>query len=172
MRQSLPGFHAQHHSHSDAVQPTHARFSCTPDLSAIPPNYGRSFGHFCSGDFAVRSEIGNASRIVHGGTNAVTPGAFQNPTCHKVGPVSAPTGTNPSTMPICWTDAQGVLNTSGPLQAVGTTPISVIGPVLLKNQGATLPLKSSDVSGGVLVTRRGASHTIADPTNEAYPTGS
>src|SRR4051794_5403719 len=47
----------------------------------------------------TRAELANASRLLHGGTNAVTPGPFQNPSCHNVGPVSAPTGTNPSIMP-------------------------------------------------------------------------
>src|SRR3954449_11376307 len=90
----------------------------------------------------VRAEITNASRILHGGTNAVTPGAFQNPTCHNVGPVSAPTGTNPSIMAICWTDAQGVLNTSGPLQAVGTT-----GPMTLMGLGSSFDLDLANVWG-------------------------
>src|SRR3954449_11447235 len=90
----------------------------------------------------VRSEIANASRIVHGGTNAVTPGPFQNPTCHNVGPVSAPTGTNPSIMPICWTDAQGVLNTNGPLQRGGTT-----GPMTLMGLGSSFDLDLANVWG-------------------------
>ena len=41
------------------------------------------------------------------------------------------------------------------------------GAVLLKNDGSTLPITQSDLSGGVLVTGPGAEYTIADPTGEA-----
>src|SRR4029079_12764926 len=47
--------------------------------------------------------------------------------CHNVGPVSAPTGTNPSISYICWTDAQGVLNTSGPNARGSTAPMTLMG---------------------------------------------
>src|SRR5215475_3055641 len=49
----------------------------------------------------TRDQLANASKLLHDGANGA---------CHNVGPVSAPTGTNPSIAPICWTDAQGVLN--------------------------------------------------------------
>ena len=39
--------------------------------------------------------------------------------------------------------------------------------MLLKNDGCTLPITKSDLSGGVLVTGPGAEYTIADPTGEA-----
>lgn len=70
----------------------------------------------------TRAEIANASKLLHDGANGA---------CHNVGPVSAPTGTNPSIAPICWTDAQGVLNTSGP-NARGST-----GPTTLMALGST-----------------------------------
>jgi beta-glucosidase len=41
------------------------------------------------------------------------------------------------------------------------------GAVLLQNNGSTLPITKSDVSGGVLLTGPGAEYTIADPTGEA-----
>jgi beta-glucosidase len=41
------------------------------------------------------------------------------------------------------------------------------GAVLLKNNGSALPIRKSDLSGGVLVTGPGAEYTIADPTGEA-----
>jgi beta-glucosidase len=41
------------------------------------------------------------------------------------------------------------------------------GAVLLQNNGSTLPITTSDLSGGVLVTGPGAEYTIADPTGEA-----
>ena len=40
--------------------------------------------------------------------------------------MSAPTGTNPSIAPICWTDAQGVLNTSGPNNRGSTGPTTLM----------------------------------------------
>ena len=66
----------------------------------------------------TRAEIANASRLLHDGANGA---------CHNVGPVSAPTGTNPSIAPICWTDAQGVLNTSGPNARGSTGPMTLMG---------------------------------------------
>jgi hypothetical protein len=53
----------------------------------------------------TEAQIANASILLHGGTN---------PTCNNVGPTAAPTGTNPSIIPMCWTDAQGVKTFSGP----------------------------------------------------------
>ena len=70
----------------------------------------------------TRAQLTNADALLHDGTNS---------TCHNVGPVSAPTGTTPSIAPPCWTDAQGVLNTSGN-NARGST-----GPTTLMSLGAT-----------------------------------
>jgi beta-glucosidase len=70
----------------------------------------------------TREELAKASQLLHDGLND---------SCHNVGPVSAPTGTDPSIAPICWTDAQGVLNTSGP-NARGST-----GPTTLMALGST-----------------------------------
>ena len=70
----------------------------------------------------TQAQLANASALLHDGPNA---------TCHNVGPVSAPTGTTPSITPICWTDAQGVLNTSG-TNARGST-----GPTTLMALGST-----------------------------------
>jgi beta-glucosidase len=70
----------------------------------------------------TQAQLANASALLHDGPNS---------TCHNVGPVSAPTGTTPSITPICWTDAQGVLNTSGN-NARGST-----GPTTLMALGAT-----------------------------------
>ena len=66
----------------------------------------------------TRDELANASKLLHDGPNG---------SCHNVGPVSAPTGTNPSIAPICWTDAQGVLNTSGPNARGSTGPMTLMG---------------------------------------------
>jgi beta-glucosidase len=63
-------------------------------------------------------QLANASKLLHDGPNG---------SCHNVGPVSAPTGTNPSIAPICWTDAQGVLNTSGPNARGSTAPMTLMG---------------------------------------------
>src|SRR5690349_20537214 len=65
----------------------------------------------------TRAELANASKLLHDGPNG---------SCHNVGPVSAPTGTNPSIAPICWTDAQGVLNTSGPNARGSTAPTTLM----------------------------------------------
>jgi len=70
----------------------------------------------------TQAQLANADALLHDGPNS---------TCHNVGPVSAPTGTTPSITPICWTDAQGVLNTSGN-NARGST-----GPTTLMALGAT-----------------------------------
>jgi beta-glucosidase len=66
----------------------------------------------------TRDQLANASKLLHDGANGA---------CHNVGPVSAPTGTNPSIAPICWTDAQGVLNTSGPNTRGSTGPMTLMG---------------------------------------------
>src|SRR4051794_14204469 len=65
----------------------------------------------------TRDELVNASALLHDGANG---------SCHNVGPVAAPTGTNPSIAPICWTDAQGVLNTSGPNTRGSTGPTTLM----------------------------------------------
>ena len=70
----------------------------------------------------TRAQLANADALLHDGLS---------PSCHNVGPVSAPTGTTPSIQQICWTDAQGVLNTSGN-NARGST-----GPTTLMSLGAT-----------------------------------
>src|SRR4051812_31807372 len=62
-------------------------------------------------------QLANAGKLLHDGPNGA---------CHNVGPVSAPTGTNPSIAPICWTDAQGVLNTSGPNTRGSTGPTTLM----------------------------------------------
>jgi beta-glucosidase len=76
------------------------------------------------------AQIQNAGRLVHDGTSS---------SCHNVGPVNAPTGldatgvpvagtnTSPAIPPICWTDAQGVLNTSGPNTRGSTGPMTLMG---------------------------------------------
>src|SRR4051794_5645933 len=80
----------------------------------------------------TRAEIANASKLLHDGPSGA---------CHNVGPVSAPGGidpatgapysdgrpTSPSIAPICWTDAQGVLNTSGPNARGSTAPTTLMG---------------------------------------------
>src|SRR3954454_4552596 len=80
----------------------------------------------------TRDQLANASKLLHDGPNGA---------CHNVGPVSAPTGTNPSIAPICWTDAQGVLNTSGP-NARGST-----GPTTLMALGSTFDRSLGNVWG-------------------------
>ena len=64
------------------------------------------------------AELANASLLLHDGPNS---------SCHNVGPVSAPVGTTPAIAPICWTDAQGVLNTSGPNARGSTAPMTLMG---------------------------------------------
>src|SRR3954453_21033670 len=80
----------------------------------------------------TRAELANASRLLHDGPSGA---------CHNVGPVSAPTGTNPSIAPICWTDAQGVLNPSGP-NTRGST-----GPTTLMALGSTFDRSLGNVWG-------------------------
>jgi hypothetical protein len=66
----------------------------------------------------TQAELANADQLLHAGSN---------PTCHNVGPVAAPTGTTPSIMPMCWTDAEGVNVTSGPNAGQTTGPTSLLG---------------------------------------------
>ncbi len=80
----------------------------------------------------TEAQIANAAIILHGGTN---------PTCNNVGPTAAPTGTNPSIMPMCWTDAQGVNTFSGP-NAEKTT-----GPTTLMNLASSFDLQLANVWG-------------------------
>jgi hypothetical protein len=74
----------------------------------------------------TRAELANADEILHGqGLPGLSgPGI---PTCHNVGPVAAPTGTTPSIMPMCWTDAQGVNVTVGPNFRQTTAPMDLMG---------------------------------------------
>lgn len=65
----------------------------------------------------TEAELANASILFHGGTNA---------TCHNVGPTAAPSGTTPSIMPPCWTDAQGVNTFSGPNAEMTTGPTTLM----------------------------------------------
>jgi beta-glucosidase len=80
----------------------------------------------------TEAELANASILFHGGTLA---------TCHNVGPTAAPTGTNPSIMPPCWTDAQGVNTFSGP-NAEKTT-----GPTTLMNLASSFDRNLGNVWG-------------------------
>jgi beta-glucosidase len=80
----------------------------------------------------TESQIANATLLMHGGTNT---------TCNNVGPTAAPTGTNPSIMPMCWTDAQGVNTFSGP-NAEHTT-----GPTTLMNLASSFDLGLANVWG-------------------------
>ncbi len=81
---------------------------------------------------ATQAELANADLLLHDGPNS---------TCHNVGPVSAPTGTTPGIVPICWTDAQGVNTTSGP-NLRGST-----GPTTLMALGATFDRQLGTVWG-------------------------
>jgi len=78
------------------------------------------------------SELANASILFHGGTNT---------TCNNVGPTAAPTGTTPSIMAPCWTDAQGVNTFSGP-NAEATT-----GPTTLMNLASSFDTELGNVWG-------------------------
>lgn len=80
----------------------------------------------------TEAEIANASILLHGGTNS---------TCNNVGPTAAPTGTDPSIMPVCWTDAQGVDTFSGP-NAQKTT-----GPTKLMNLASSFDRNLGNVWG-------------------------
>ena len=65
----------------------------------------------------TEAELANASILFHGGTNT---------TCNNVGPTAAPTGTIPSIMPPCWTDAQGVNTFQGPNAEMTTGPTTLM----------------------------------------------
>ena len=80
----------------------------------------------------TEAELANASILFHGGTNT---------TCNNVGPTAAPTGTSPSIMPPCWTDAQGVNTFSGP-NAEATT-----GPTTLMNLASSFDNQLANVWG-------------------------
>jgi len=80
----------------------------------------------------TEAELANASILFHGGTNS---------TCNNVGPTAAPTGTTPSIMPPCWTDAQGVNTFSGP-NAEATT-----GPTTLMNLASSFDTRLANVWG-------------------------
>jgi beta-glucosidase len=80
----------------------------------------------------TEAELANASILFHGGTNT---------TCNNVGPTAAPTGTTPSIMPPCWTDAQGVNTFSGP-NAEATT-----GPTTLMNLASSFDNELANVWG-------------------------
>ena len=83
-------------------------------------------------DPPTEAQLANASILFHGGTNA---------TCNNVGPTAAPTGTNPSIMAPCWTDAQGVNTFSGP-NAEKTT-----GPTTLMNLASSFDTELGNVWG-------------------------
>ena len=68
-----------------------------------------------------------AASVANGWTARPTPFNPNNVSCHNVGPVLAPIGTTPSIRDICWTDAQGVLNTSGPQARGSTAPMTLMG---------------------------------------------
>jgi beta-glucosidase len=80
----------------------------------------------------TEAQLANASILFHGGTNA---------TCNNVGPTAAPSGTTPSIMPPCWTDAQGVNTFSGP-NAEHTT-----GPTTLMNLASSFDQTLANVWG-------------------------
>jgi beta-glucosidase len=80
----------------------------------------------------TEAELANASILFHGGTNG---------TCNNVGPTAAPTGTNPSIMPPCWTDAQGVNTFSGPNAEMTT------GPTTLMNLASSFDLGLANIWG-------------------------
>jgi beta-glucosidase len=80
----------------------------------------------------TEAELANASQLFHGGTNA---------TCNNVGPTAAPTGTNPSIAPMCWTDAQGINTFSGPNAEMTT------GPTTLMNLASSFDRTLGDVWG-------------------------
>jgi len=83
-------------------------------------------------DPPTEAELANASTLFHGGTNT---------TCNNVGPTAAPTGTTPSIMAPCWTDAQGVNTFSGP-NAEATT-----GPTTLMNLASSFDRQLGNVWG-------------------------
>jgi beta-glucosidase len=80
----------------------------------------------------TEAELANASILFHGGTNT---------TCNNVGPTAAPTGTTPSIMPPCWTDAQGVNTFAGPNAEMTT------GPTTLMNLASSFDRNLANVWG-------------------------
>ena len=66
----------------------------------------------------TQAQLANADALFHGGANS---------SCHNVGPTAAPTGTTPSIMPMCWSDAQGINVTSGPNVRNTTGPMDLMG---------------------------------------------
>ncbi len=80
----------------------------------------------------TEAQLANASILFHGGTNT---------TCNNVGPTAAPTGTSPSIMPPCWTDAQGVNTFSGPNAEMTT------GPTTLMNLASSFDRQLGNVWG-------------------------
>ena len=108
----------------------------------------------------TRAELANADSLLHDGPS---------PSCHNVGPVSAPTGTTPSIQQICWTDAQGVLNTSGN-NARGST-----GPTTLMSLGATFDRALGNAWGQTRAPRAARSWSPAcsarRPTSIVFRTG-
>lgn len=80
----------------------------------------------------TEAELANADAMFHGGSNS---------TCYNVGPTAAPTGTDPSITPMCWSDAQGINVTSGP-NVRNTT-----GPMDLMGLGATFDRELANVWG-------------------------
>ncbi len=82
-------------------------------------------------DTPTLAQIQNAAKLLHGGANG---------TCNNVGPVAAPTGTTPGIVPLCWSDAAGVLPTSGPNAGTGDTgTLTSAAPSLLAMAGAFDP---------------------------------
>lgn len=64
-------------------------------------------------------QLANAAKLIGGrGTN---------PTCFGTGYTAPTIGTTPSITPLCWADAQGILNTSGPNQRGSTGPMTLMG---------------------------------------------
>jgi beta-glucosidase len=84
------------------------------------------------GNPPTEAQLANASILFHGGTNT---------TCNNVGPTAAPTGTSPSIMAPCWTDAQGVNTFSGPNAEMTT------GPTTLMNLASSFDRQLGNVWG-------------------------
>jgi len=87
------------------------------------------------GSNPTQAQLANADLLLHetqantasGWKARPTPFNPNNVSCHNVGPVLAPSTTTPSISDICWTDAQGVLNTSGPNARGSTAPMTLMG---------------------------------------------
>ncbi len=89
------------------------------------------------------ANLTNASKLFYGGTNS---------TCPSTGPVGTPTqnasATDPSIMPECWTDAQGVNLTAGPNAANDATQqANTTGPMNLMGLGATFDRRIGNIWG-------------------------